>query len=86
MFRQPDGAVGGYSSGPQAAGTVGTKSTGGFLRPEWSPCTVLVKFVTAVAYHTCLNLPETFTQPRTSLISMPSNSFAHGKIGYFRAL
>ena len=29
----------------------------------------LVKFVTAVAYHFCLNLPETFSQPRTKTFS-----------------
>ena len=38
MFRHPAGAVGSYSSGPRAAGVVGTKSTPGFLQPEWSPC------------------------------------------------
>ena len=32
-------AVGSCSSGPLAAGTVETKSTGGSFRPEWSPCT-----------------------------------------------
>ena len=31
MFRQPAWAVGNYSSSPLAAGTVGTKSTGGFF-------------------------------------------------------
>ena len=29
----------------------------------------LVKFVTAVAYHFCLNLPATFSQPRTKTFS-----------------
>ena len=38
MFRQPAWAVGSCSSGPLAARTVGTKSTGGCNRPEWSPC------------------------------------------------
>ena len=33
------GAVGSYSSGPAAAGTLGTKSTGGCYRPDVSQCT-----------------------------------------------
>ena len=33
-----------------------------------------VKFVPAVAYHFCLNLPATFSQPRTSIISGPNRS------------
>ena len=41
MFRHPAQAVGSYSSGPPAAGTVGTKSTGGFYICEWSPCRFL---------------------------------------------
>ena len=40
MFCHPAWAVGGYSSGPPAARTVGTKSTGGFLNSSVSPCTV----------------------------------------------
>ena len=32
----------------------------------------LVKLVTAVAYHFCLNLPGTFSQPRASHKGMPS--------------
>ena len=39
MFRHPAWAVGSYSGGPPAAGTVGTKSTGGFYRADGSPCT-----------------------------------------------
>ena len=39
MFRHPAWAVGSCSSGPLAARTVGTKSTGGCNRPELSPCT-----------------------------------------------
>ena len=38
MFRHPAWAVGSYSSGPPAAGTVGTKSTGGCYHSDWSPC------------------------------------------------
>ena len=38
MLCHPAWAVGSYSSGPPAAITVGTKSTGGFFRPEWSLC------------------------------------------------
>ena len=43
MFRQLTWAVGSCSSGPIAARTVGTKSTGGCNRPEWSPCNCLLK-------------------------------------------
>ena len=32
----------------------------------------LVKFVPAVAYHSCLNLPATFSQSRKIIISQPS--------------
>ena len=39
MFRHPASAVGSYSSGPPAAETVGTKSTGGFHQRDGSPCT-----------------------------------------------
>ena len=35
----------------------------------------LVKFVTAVAYHFCLNLPETFSQPRTKTFSQLCTEF-----------
>ena len=38
MFCQPAWVVSIYSSGPPAAGCAGTKSTGGFYRPEWSTC------------------------------------------------
>ena len=38
MFRHPAWAVGSYSSGPPAAKTVGTKSTGGCYRGDVSPC------------------------------------------------
>ena len=38
MFRHPAWAVGSYSSGPPAANTVGTKSTGGFHQRHGSPC------------------------------------------------
>ena len=41
--------------------------------PESKTCMLfLVNFPTAVAYHLCLNLPATFSQPRTSIISGPS--------------
>ena len=43
MFRHPVWAVGSYSSGPLAASTVVTKSTGGFYRPDLSPCTCTFK-------------------------------------------
>ena len=33
-----------------------------------------VKLVTAVAYHFCLSLPATFSQPHTSIISGPSRN------------
>ena len=42
------------------------------LCPEIILVCGLEKFVPAVAYHSCLNLPETFSQPRTSIISGPS--------------
>ena len=38
MFRHPAWAVGSYSSGPSAAGTVWTKSMGGFYQRDESPC------------------------------------------------
>ena len=34
MFRHPAWAVGSYGSGPPTAGTVGTKSTGGFFTEQ----------------------------------------------------
>ena len=39
MFHHAAWAVGSCSSGPPAAGTVGTQSTGGFYQPDRSPCT-----------------------------------------------
>ena len=44
------------------------------LGPEIKHVQGLVKFklVPAVAYRFCLNLPATFSQPRTSIISGPS--------------
>ena len=48
MFHHPVWAVGSYSSGPPAAGTVGTKSTGGFYQADGSPCiSVLCPFQNA---------------------------------------
>ena len=38
MFRHPAWAVGSYSSGPPAAETARTKSTGGFHQQDGSPC------------------------------------------------
>ena len=38
MFHHAAWAVGSCSNGPPAAGTVGTQSTGGFYRPDVSPC------------------------------------------------
>ena len=38
MFHHPACAVGGYSNGPPPAGTLGTKSTGGFYQADGSPC------------------------------------------------
>ena len=38
MFRHPAWAVGSYSSGPPAARTVGTKSTGRCYQRDGSPC------------------------------------------------
>ena len=56
----------------------GYSSCGALLGPEMILVCGLVKFVPAVAYHFCLNLPATFSQPRTSIISGPSTEF--GKI------
>ena len=39
MFRHPDWAVDSCSGDPPAAGRAGTKSSGDFLCPGWSPCT-----------------------------------------------
>ena len=41
IFLHPAWAVGSYSSGPSAAGTVGTKVTGGFYQADVSPCNSL---------------------------------------------
>ena len=49
MFRHTAWAGASYSSCPGAAGTVGTKSTGGFLNSSVSPCTSYFR----------LSLPET---------------------------
>ena len=56
MFRQPTWAVGSCSSGPIAAKTVGTKSTGGCNRPEWSPCTLPVVSPDSFSAVACLSL------------------------------
>ena len=42
------------------------------LGPEIILVRGLVNLVPAVAYHFYLNLPATFSQPRTSIISGPS--------------
>ena len=49
------------------------------LGPEIILVRGLVRLDPAVAYHCCLNLPATFSQPRTSIISGPSilQSFQH---------
>ena len=44
----------------------------GLLGPEIILVRGLVKLDPAVAYHNCLNLPATFSQPRTIIISGPS--------------
>ena len=50
MFRHPAWAVGSYSSGPPAAETVGTKSTGDFHQGDGPPCTLhLITSVTGVS-------------------------------------
>ena len=49
MFRQPAWAVDSYSSGPPAAGTVKTKSTGVFHQRDGSPCTPLLRFIRKAA-------------------------------------
>ena len=45
IFRHPAWVVGSCSSGPSAAEGAETKSTGGFYRPEWSPCTWILSFL-----------------------------------------
>ena len=42
MLSHPAWAVGSYSSGPHAAGTVGTKSTGSFYQADVPPCSYLL--------------------------------------------
>ena len=42
MFHHPALAVGSHSSGPLAAGTVGTKSMGRFYQADVSPCTMFI--------------------------------------------
>ena len=49
-----------------------TRSCHFILGPEIILVRGLLKLVPAVAYHFCLNLPATFSQPRTSIISGPS--------------
>ena len=41
---------------------------------NWEKVRGLVKFVLAVAYHFCLNLPAIFSQPRTNTFSQLCNS------------
>ena len=45
------------------------------LGPEKILIRGLVKFVPAVAYHYCLNLPATFPQPQTQVFPGPSHIF-----------
>ena len=42
-------------------------------------CLILVKFVPAVAYHLCLNLPATILQPRTSHKGVLSRCYESSK-------
>ena len=37
----------------------------------------LVNFDTAVAYHLCFNLPETFLQPRVHFLAKPAQQFTY---------
>ena len=48
MFFHPAWAAGSYSSGPPAARTVGTKSTGGFYYSSLSPFTRACKYLSDV--------------------------------------
>ena len=41
ILRHSAWAVRSHSGSPPAAGTVGTKLTGGFYRSEWSPCIIM---------------------------------------------
>ena len=55
-----------------AAAYTGYHTKALILGPEIILVRGLVKFVPAVAYHFCLNLLATFSQPRKSIISGPS--------------
>ena len=48
MFRHPAWAVGSYSSGPPAAGTLRTKSPGGCYQADMSPCVLYAPYPAAL--------------------------------------
>ena len=50
MFRHPAWAAGTYSSGPPAAKTVGTNSTGGFHQRDESPCNMFKQMYTILIF------------------------------------
>ena len=56
------------------------------LGPEKILVRGLVKLDPAVAYHFCLNLPATFSQPSTSIISGPSICVSHTEMRKMREL
>ena len=59
---------------PRSIGSfqTGEKECEIILGPEIIHVNGLVRFVPAVAYHFCLKLPATFSQPRTSINFGPS--------------
>ena len=75
MFRHPAWAVGSYSSDPPAAGTLGTKSTGGFYQADKSPC----------SFATCTVLVDAldFTQAEHDLIPLAHPSARNGNGAIF---
>ena len=66
MFRHHAKAVGSYSIGLPAAGSARTKSTRGFILPEWSPCTRL-REIPPCSCLTTVNLNHGLYQNRRSI-------------------
>ena len=82
MFCHSACAVGSYSSGPAAANAIGTKSTGGFFRPELSPCMyfegkgrraiIVAQRIRSIYIPTCRHpLPLAATSPALSWAASP---------------
>ena len=56
MFRHPAWAVGSYSSGPLAAWTIGTKSTGGCSQQHWSPRSIYYSRLARIRVLSCFEI------------------------------